>query len=191
MSNMVFFAFLQKKRGQNILLFKKLDCHFQNIGGHDVNSSHLRAMFELDSFTGYQSSPIRYSPDSMPGFEAVVEESPKGSDFPLFKIEPVPLEWDAVDDLTSSEIFNEQIFGALKTADLRTKDGMMSEAQKRIQKKHKTPQQRRKTMTVFKPFESAESTELTVKRLRIWLDNRAPLEQISSLDFMTAAAMGF
>lgn len=142
-------------------------------------------MLDGDSFTGYQSSPVRYDADSMTGFEAMATDSPKGgAEFPTFKVEPVPLGWDAVDDLGAAAIFNEQSLFGQKVRDL-------CQIQKKVQKKQKSVQKQKMNMTVFKPFESAESTELTVKMLRVWLNKSMPMEQMAGIDMMTATALGF
>lgn len=124
---------------------------------------------ELDSF-GYQSSPLAYNGDS-DSFISV--GATKAAEFPTFRLDPVPVEWDAFDNTT--------VF-----------DGQLKFDPKKVSKSKcgKTSDKKDPKMIVFKPFQSTDSTELTVKMLRVWLNGTMPIEEISRIDLTGALAMG-
>lgn len=131
---------------------------------------------EFDSFD-YQSSPLTYHDDAIDSYTGM-EMLTSGMDFPSFKMEDASLEWSAFDG------------GRDGTIPLKSNSRQeYNEKQKRS--RPKVLQRKREKMTVFKPFQSVDSTELTVKMLRVWLDGSMSLDEMSKVNTLSASAMGF
>ena len=143
---------------------------------------------DCDSFSGYQSSPVRHNTDSISGFEVMsIAESPKVSaDFPLFKNDP-PTAW-AVDEISIPPV----VFEPDPEPQYADQKQVTEKPQPVAKGSRKPKLQRRKKAyrAIFRPFESAESTELTVKLLRMCVDKRFTVEQVSGMDMLCTYAMG-
>lgn len=143
------------------------------MAGINLTFALLLMFSELDSF-GYQSSPLPYNGDS--NTFVSVGSVTAATDFPSFKFDPVPVEWDAFENI------------ACTTTQIKF------DAKKDIHEKSKNPrkvsEKKDPKMIVFKPFQSTDSTELTVKMLRVWLSGSVPVDQISKIDMASAVAMG-
>lgn len=142
---------------------------------------------DCDSFTGYQSSPIRHNTDSISGFEVMnIAESPRGTpDFPLFKID-APTPWEVDEISIPSVIYDPE--RDVQYLDQKPQPDRPQSSQ-RGTRKTKIPRRKKIDRAVFHPFESAESTELTVKLLRLWIDKRCTIEQVAGMDMLCTYVM--
>jgi len=150
-----------------------------------------------DSFSGHPSSPLRNGAGGMTGLEHItVLGSPRCVfDYPPFRSDTVPVA-PILDEISAMTMQFDDGFSLRHDAgadrDVRKRApgaGPKRAAAKRqavLTARARGPVQ----SAVFRPFESSESTELTVQLLRLWLNGTCTADEVAKMDMLTVKAMG-